>query len=129
MSLNVLIVDDSATTRAIIAKTLSISGLPLGEIYQAGHGKEALEVVDKCWVDLILADINMPVMNGVEMVERLHARGVLASVPVVVVSTDGSAARQEHLKSLGVRSFVRKPFAPELVRNIVQDLLGLKKGA
>lgn len=129
MSLNILIVDDSATTRAVIAKALSLSGLPIGEVFQASNGLEALQCVDKVWVDLILADINMPVMNGVEMVERMSALRILESVPVIVVSTDGSASRMAHLKSCGVRAFVRKPFAPEAVRDVVQDLLGLKKGA
>jgi two-component system chemotaxis response regulator CheY len=129
MSLNVLIVDDSATTRAIIAKSLALSGLPLGEVHHAGNGLEALQKLEQVWVDLIFADINMPVMNGVEMVERMNAKGILANVPVIVVSTDGSATRMAHLKAQGVRAFVRKPFAPETVRDVVQDLLGLKKGA
>jgi len=129
MSLNILIVDDSATARAIIAKTLKLSGLDLGEVHHAANGKEALEIVGRSWVDLILADINMPVMNGVEMVERMSDQGILNTVPVIVVSTDGSTARMEQLKSRGVRAFVRKPFAPEAVRDIVQDLLGIKKGA
>jgi two-component system chemotaxis response regulator CheY len=129
MSLNVLIVDDSATTRSIIAKTLTLSGLPLGEVHHAANGLEALQKLENTWVDLIFADINMPVMNGVEMVERMSAKGILATVPVIVVSTDGSASRMAHLKEKGVRAFVRKPFAPETVRDVVQDLLGLKKGA
>ena len=129
MSLNILIVDDSKTARAIINKTLSMCGLPLGEIHQAGNGKEALEVLGAKWIDLVFADINMPVMSGVEMIERMGENGQLQTVPVIIVSTDGSAARMEQLKSKGVRAFIHKPFAPENVKDIVQDVLGLKTGA
>ena len=129
MSLQVLIVDDSATTRSIMTKTLNLCGLPIGEIHHAQNGKEALEMVGAKWIDLIFADINMPVMNGVEMVERLSETGVLKTVPVIIVSTDSSTTRMEQLKAKGVRAFIRKPFAPENVKSIVQDLLGLKTGA
>jgi len=61
-------VDDSAVMRAIIIKTMHISGLPLGEIYQAANGKEGLDSLSQHWIDLVIADINMPVMNGEEMI-------------------------------------------------------------
>ncbi|HEX30052.1 TPA: response regulator, partial [Candidatus Poribacteria bacterium] len=67
MPLNILVVDDSSVMRSIISRTLILSGLPLGRIYQAANGKEGLQILDRTWVDLILVDINMPVMNGEEM--------------------------------------------------------------
>ena len=69
MSLNVLVVDDSAVMRAMIIKTLRLSGLPLGEVHEAANGQEGLGTLDEHWIDLVLVDINMPVMNGEEMIE------------------------------------------------------------
>ncbi len=68
MALNVLVLDDSAVMRAIIIKTLKLTGLPLGGIHEAANGKEGLEVLDANWVDLALVDINMPVMTGEEFI-------------------------------------------------------------
>ena len=88
MAINVLLVDDSATIRAILEKTLRIAEVPVNECHHASNGKEALEVIDKQWIDLIFADINMPVMNGVEMIDRLAEDGMMKSIAVVVTPTD-----------------------------------------
>ncbi|MHC4985811.1 MAG: response regulator [Planctomycetota bacterium] len=124
MSLNVLIVDDSAVTRQMIAKTLQISRLPLGEVHHAGHGGEALEVLENHWVDLAFVDINMPVMNGEELLERIRANDAWSDLAVVVVSTEGSETRIGKLTDLGAR-FVHKPFTPEQLRDVVTDMLGV----
>jgi len=88
MSLNILIVDDSETARAVISKTLKLADVPINEILQAANGKEALEILGDQWVDLIFADINMPIMGGVEMIERLAEDGILKTIPVIIVSTE-----------------------------------------
>lgn len=93
MAFNILIVDDSKVVRAIIEKTLRMGSLPLGELFFAGDGREALKLIDQHWVDRIFADINMPVMNGVEMIEKLAESGVTKSVPVIIVSTIPSTSR------------------------------------
>lgn len=124
MAFNFLIVDDSKTIRAVIEKTLRMSGIPLGEVHQAGNGKEALELLEQQWVDLIFADINMPVMNGVEMIERMSENGMMQTIPVVVVSTEGSTTRIEQLKQKGVTAYLRKPFQPEQFSEIINDILG-----
>ncbi len=123
MSLNILVVDDSATVRAVIAKTLKVAAVPVGELFQAANGREALDILAENWVDLVLADINMPVMGGVEMVEKMMADGLLQSIPVVVVSTEGSATRIEQLRSKGVRAYLRKPFTPELLKGVIDDIV------
>lgn len=123
MAFNILIVDDSSVVRKVIEKTLRMGTLPLGEIYFAENGKEALELIDRHWVDVIFADINMPVMNGVEMIEKLSKNGVTKSVPIIIVSTEGSTTRIEHLKSKGVTAYIRKPFLPEEFNNVVNDIL------
>ncbi len=124
MSYNILIVDDSRTTRAVIAKTLNLSGVSIGELHEAENGKEALNILDENWVDLVLADINMPVMDGVEMVGRMSADGLMRTVPVVIISTEGSKTRIEEMRAKGVRAYIRKPCTPELIKNIVEEILG-----
>jgi len=123
MAYNILIVDDSTTIRAVIAKTLRIAEIPLGELSEAANGQEALEVLKNKWVDLVFLDINMPVMSGVEMIEHLEADGLLSTVPVIVVSTEGSSTRIEELSSKGVRAYMKKPFTPEALKQVVEEIL------
>jgi two-component system chemotaxis response regulator CheY len=121
MALNVLVVDDSAVVRTMISRTLRLSGLPLGEIYECANGQEGLEALERNWIDLVLVDINMPVMNGEEMIQKLRANPAMADLPVIVVSTEGSQTRIERLQAQGAR-FVHKPFTPEMVRQIVTEV-------
>ncbi|MBU1707840.1 response regulator [bacterium] len=125
MAYNILIVDDSATTRSIIARTLEIiPGMELGDIYQAGNGQEALKELDRRWVDIVFADINMPVMDGVTMVEKMAEHPDMKKIPVVIVSTEGSDTRMEQLFRKGVRAYIRKPFSVEKVSEILSEILG-----
>ncbi|MFP4501514.1 MAG: response regulator [Candidatus Hydrogenedentota bacterium] len=124
MTLNILVVDDSETVRAIVGKTLRIAGIPVSQLHQAANGREALEILQENWVDLVLSDINMPEMGGVEMLERMQQDELLKTIPVIVVSTEGSATRIEALQSLGVRAYIRKPFNPEQLRAVIVDILG-----
>lgn len=124
MSFNILIVDDSRTIRSVIRKTLMIAGVPLNELYEATNGREALQIMKDNWVDLCFADINMPVMNGIEMIEKMIEDQMLAKLPVVIVSTEGSKTRIEELFRKGVRAYLRKPITPEIVRNVVKEVLG-----
>lgn len=123
MAFNVLIIDDSAVMRAMILKTLRMSALPLGEIHQAANGREGLAALEDHWVDLVMLDINMPVMNGVEMMERMQKHPDLKDTPTIVISTEGSETRINRLQAMGAR-FIRKPFTPEMIRDTVLDLLG-----
>jgi len=126
MAYNILIVDDSITTRAVIAKTIDISGIEINEIYEASNGKEALDILNDNWIDIILTDINMPIMGGVEFIEKLLSNGILQSIPVIIISTEGNATRIESLKSKGISAYIRKPFLPEVVGHVICDLLGEK---
>lgn len=124
MALNVLIVDDCELIRTMLARTLDLSGVSLGTLYEAGNGREALDIVRSAWVDLIIADLNMPVMDGVQMIDHLQADGLLKTIPVVVVSTEGSQTRVEELRGKGVSAYVRKPAAPEAIRDVIHEVLG-----
>jgi two-component system, chemotaxis family, chemotaxis protein CheY len=124
MTLNILIVDDSAVMRAMILKTMHMTDLPLGEIYQAANGQEGLDVLNQHWIDLIIADINMPVMNGEEMIDRMQENPDTKEIPIIVVSTEGSKTRIERLQYKGAR-FIHKPFSPEIIRDTVRDITGI----
>lgn len=122
MALNILVVDDSSVMRAMIIRTINMSGLPLGEMSEAPNGAEALKILKERWVDLVIADINMPVMNGEEMINRMMQDPELKTIPILVVSTEASQGRIERLMSKGA-SFIKKPFSPELIRDTVMRIL------
>lgn len=125
MALNVLIVDDSETIREMVRRTLDLSGIPVKEVFEAENGQVALEKIDQEWIDIVLCDINMPTMNGVELVERMAEEKLLSTSPVVIVSTEGSESRIDYLKSLGISGFIRKPFPPEKLRDVVFQATGV----
>ncbi|MEO6095800.1 MAG: response regulator [Fibrobacteria bacterium] len=124
MAYNILVVDDSETVRAVIAKAIGMSGVEVKSLMTAGNGQEALDILDKEWVDLVFADINMPVMGGVEMVKRMKADDGMKGIPVVIVSTEGSATRINGLLESGVRAFLRKPFTPESLKTTIDSIMG-----
>ncbi len=124
MPLNILIVDDSAVMREMILKSLNMSGIPLGEVHQAGNGQEGLDCMNDNWVDLIFADLNMPVMNGEEMIEKMRETLDKEDIPIIVISTEGSETRIERLKEKGI-AFIHKPFTPEIIRDTINDLTGI----
>ncbi len=124
MAFNVLIVDDSAVMRAMITRVVKLSGVPLGEFFEAGNGEEGLRRVREHWIDLVLLDINMPVMNGEQMLRQLRADPETAHLPVIVVSTESSETRVQALEELGV-AFVHKPFAPEDLRATILRVTGV----
>ncbi len=123
MSYQILVVDDAGPMRKMIARAAGMSGLPIGEILEAGDGREALSLLATRWVDVVFADINMPTMNGIELVEHMSRDPLLRQVPVVVVSTERSEERIAHLKRLGVRAYLPKPCRPETIREVVLELL------
>jgi len=124
MSYNILIVDDSVTIRAVIARTLEMAKIPIGNLLEASNGKEALEILENSWIDLMFTDINMPVMDGIEMVNIMIEEDLINTVPVVVISTDGSTTRIEELYKKGIKAYIKKPFTPEIMKSVITDLLG-----
>jgi two-component system chemotaxis response regulator CheY len=120
--MDVLIVDDSEIIRRMILKTLELAHIPVGRCHEAGNGKEALGILRDEWVDQVIADINMPVLDGVSMVRQMREAPETAAVPVIVVSTEGAAARVEELRGMGVVAYLRKPFTPEQLRDCVRGV-------
>jgi two-component system chemotaxis response regulator CheY len=119
-----LVVDDSPVTRKMVRRALGLCGLDVADVYEAGDGAEALEQLAQHHIDLVLADINMPVMNGIELVERMSKDPELSSVPVVIVATPMSQDRVEHVLDKGARAYLAKPFRPEALRDVVNQILG-----
>lgn len=122
MSINILVVDDSSVMRAMIIKSLRMSGLPVGEIFQAANGKEGLNALSEHWIDLVIVDINMPVMNGEEMIDQMKLNDEMKDIPVVVISTEGSEIRLERLRKKS-SAFIHKPFAPETIRDTIKGIM------
>lgn len=122
--LHVLIVDDSSVMRKIVERSLRQAGLELEEVKEASNGAEALTEVQKGSFDLILSDINMPAMDGLEFLRNLANVPSAKSVPVVMITTEGSEARVVEALSVGARGYIRKPFTPEQVKERVAPLVG-----
>jgi two-component system, chemotaxis family, chemotaxis protein CheY len=124
MSIDILIVDDSAIVRAVVRKALGLSGLDVGSVHEAGDGHEALEVLRRAPVDLVLADVNMPSMSGVQLLQRMQAEAALAATPVVIISSDHSDARIDEVRRSGARAYLTKPFRPEQLKRVLEGVLG-----
>jgi len=124
MEYNVIIVDDSPSMRKIMLKTIRMSGFPVKNLLEAENGEEALDKCQESWVDIIITDINMPVMDGLQFIEHLQRDEVLHSVPVVVVSSDGREPVIEKAKTLGVVQYLKKPFQPETIAEVLKEIMG-----
>lgn len=125
-SLRALIVDDSSVMRKIVERSLRQAGLELGQVLEAGNGAEALAVLQASAVDLILCDINMPVMNGLEFIKQLSALENAKGVPVIMITTEGNEAHVVQALSCGARGYIRKPFTTDQVKNQVIPALAGK---
>jgi two-component system, chemotaxis family, chemotaxis protein CheY len=128
MSWRVLVVDDSAIVRAMVRKALGMSGATVSSVQEAGNGREALAVLAAEPVDVVFADINMPEMSGLELVQAMQEDAALAAIPIVVVSSERNEARMDALRDAGVRAYLRKPFRPEDFRDVLQALAAARGG-
>ncbi len=129
MPQDVLIVDDSSVIRQMVKRTMDLAGLDVGEIYEASNGIEALAQLNDHDVAVMLVDINMPTMNGIQLLTRMKENHRLKGIPIVVVSTEGSKERIEQLETIGAFGYVRKPFQPEQLRDVLKPLIGAKDDA
>lgn len=125
MNCNVLVVDDSPVLRAAIKKVAKLAGVEEDQIFEAGHGQEALEVLETVWIDLVLLDLNMPVMDGEEFARRVRMNPDLADVAIVVVSTEANRERLDRMRELGTLEVLHKPFEPEDLRRIIGTVIGV----
>jgi two-component system chemotaxis response regulator CheY len=128
MELHVLIVDDSTAMRAFIRRVLALSGLQVGRCLEAANGAEALALLRDNWMDAVLTDINMPGMDGEELLRRMSEHEVLRLIPVLVVSTDRTESRIQRMLEMGAKGYVTKPFLPETLRAEIENALGAVHG-
>jgi two-component system, chemotaxis family, chemotaxis protein CheY len=118
---NVLIVDDSSTMRKIISRSLRQAGLQVDDIYEAGDGIEALSAMEGKTIDLILSDINMPNMDGLEFIKNVRAKGI--NVPIVMITTEGGEDILKEAMSNGASDSIKKPFTPDQLNEKLGGLL------
>lgn len=128
MAFDILVVDDSPVTRKMVRRAIGLCGIEVGEVREAANGSEALEALRSRPVHLVLADINMPVMTGLELVERMAGDAALAGIPVVIVATPMSEERVARLLDTGARAYLAKPFRAEALRDVLAEILVAGKG-
>ena len=122
--MRVLIVDDSPAMRVFIRRVLELTGLDLESVTEAGNGREALTILQSESIDLVLCDINMPEMNGEQMLTALKQDGISTDACIVIVSTDATSKRVDRMLELGARGYLTKPFSPETMRDTLERALG-----
>jgi len=123
--MNILVVDDSKTMRVIIAKMLKELG---NNIYEAGNGKEAIDFLKTNNVDLIMADWNMPEMNGYDMLIAIKSDERTKNIPVIMVTTESEVSNVQKAIDSGANGFITKPFKKETIQSKLQELTGAKNG-
>lgn len=124
--IRVLIVDDSWVMRKIVERSLRQAGIELEKVVEASNGAEALAALHENVVDLILCDIDMPVMNGLEFVRQAATVESAKGVPIVMITTEGSESHVVRALSAGARAYIRKPFTPDQVKEHILPVLGRK---
>jgi two-component system chemotaxis response regulator CheY len=124
MSYSILIVDDSLPMRSVIKRTLKTAGYGSSQFHEAGNGKEALVIMKNGWIDIVLTDYNMPVMNGMELLKTIKDDELVKDIPVVVISTESNDVRIKEFMDLGAAGYITKPFAPETIRDLLINILG-----
>lgn len=127
MSINVMVVDDSFTMRCIIRKVLELSGLPVGTCLEAGSAGEALALLSRINVDLIITDLNIPGMSGIELIKTLKSKEESRHIPVIVVSTSCSDEQICEVYKVGVDGFLDKPFHPEVLCSLIRNVLNVNE--
>ena len=123
MALDILIVDDSAAIRKILQRVLGQAEIPVGTVFEAGDGAAALEILKKQRVGLVLSDINMPNMDGLELLRHIKANEEWRKLPVIMITTEGAAAKVKEAVELGATGYVRKPFTAEQIKEKLAGLL------
>ncbi|MCP4154032.1 MAG: response regulator [bacterium] len=126
MSYDILIVDDSKTVLFMLEKILNLCTLSINLLLTAANGKEAIERLEENRVDLIMLDINMPVMNGLQLIRFLKKSASFKDIPLIVISAEGREKYREETNRLGVAGYIKKPFQPEQIKKLILEILGVE---
>jgi len=127
MSVNILSVDDSLPMRSIIQKDIRASGFGIPNFYQASNGNEAMKILKNQWMDIVITDYNMPDMNGLELIEEMKKDDIFKTIPVLVISTEGSLQKAQEFIDKGAAGYIKKPFTPEMIKQKLTEILGEMK--
>ena len=119
----ILIVDDSSTMRKIVGRALRQAGFDFEQTLEAADGRQALDVLKENKVDIILSDINMPNMNGVEFLQAKNDDPAIKSIPVVMITTETGSDILAQAMDLGAKGSIKKPFTPDLVKEVLGKIL------
>jgi len=122
MGYNVLIVDDSAVMRKIVVRAVNQIEFPIDNLYEAGDGEEALSIVEQNNIDLILTDINMPKMDGLEFIKKLNEMDKLSSTSVIMITTEGSESKVIQAIKFGAKAYIKKPFNADQLQDKIKSL-------
>lgn len=123
MGYRFLLVDDSAMTRAVIRRVIGMCGVDVDKIIEASNGKDALAMLRVTPVSMVFLDLNMPEMSGMEVVKAVRADAKLAHVPIIIVSSESTESRIEQMKADGVNGYIKKPFTPEQIGEVITNTL------
>lgn len=121
----ILVVDDSAMMRKVVLRTLKMADIEFDQVLEAGDGVEALAFLRANKVELIMCDINMPIMSGLEFLQQVKDDKLAPGVPIVMVTTEGSEPQVRQAILVGARGYIRKPFTLEHIKNSVAPLLAM----
>lgn len=124
MAFSILLVDDSLPMRSVIKKTFKAAGYASSEFHEAANGEDALKLMQNDWIDIVITDYNMPVMNGLEFIRAYKKMDLLKDIPVVVISTEGNKERIKEFMDSGAAGYITKPFTPETIRDLITGILG-----
>ncbi len=125
MTFSILIVDDSMPMRSVIKKMFKAAGYGTSNFFQAANGKEALKQLEKNWIDLVITDFTMPEMNGLELIHAMKKNNLYKEIPIVVITTEGNKKIIKDFMESGAAGYIKKPFTPEQVRDLITDILGV----
>ena len=123
MALDVLIVDDSSAIRKILMRVLAQTDLKLGDVFEAADGVDAIKILEANKVGLVLSDINMPNMDGLQLLTSVRARPEWNGIPIIMISTEGNQAKVLDAVQLGAQGYVRKPFTAEQIKEKISSCL------
>jgi two-component system chemotaxis response regulator CheY len=124
MAQTALIVDDSATARMLIKRCIEIAGWVDADILEAANGQEALDILDVEDVDVLITDLNMPIMDGIELLKSVRADDHLFNLPVIVVTSTGNEAKEEELRDEGASKILSKPISPAIIAETLDEMFG-----
>jgi two-component system chemotaxis response regulator CheY len=110
--------------RSVIKRTIRAAGYGNADFLEAANGQEALDQMKNAWVDMVMTDYNMPIMNGLDFIKALKQDDLLKDIPVVIISTEGNELKIKEFMDCGAAGYITKPFTSEAIRDLIVNLLG-----